>query len=201
MQTKLHDTVCDKRNTATIAHTRLEEDSTRQPNIHKRSPRRPQAERRLAAPAYTGEQLFQQLTAEAEALRKEKKRNVYSGNTQILYLLEGKPKYPCCGLQQRVISFPPITNSESTKMSHESKSMLVEVTSHASLGACKTAMDRLLLDTLQLGLGDGDDDLANGYHSLTVQQIQRNLKSVYPSRTDCVYEALSNVKVFRLPKK
>lgn len=28
---------------------------------------------------YTGEQLFQQLTAEAEALRKEKKRNVYSG--------------------------------------------------------------------------------------------------------------------------
>lgn len=28
---------------------------------------------------YSGEQLFQQLTAEAEALRKEKKRNVYSG--------------------------------------------------------------------------------------------------------------------------
>lgn len=28
---------------------------------------------------FTGEQLFQQLTTEAEALRKEKKRNVYTG--------------------------------------------------------------------------------------------------------------------------
>ncbi|KAI8441816.1 hypothetical protein MSG28_005502 [Choristoneura fumiferana] len=207
MQTKLHDTVCDKRNTATIATHDLKKIPPGNLTYTAKSPTSLKLTPLGRAKPYTGEQLFQQLTAEAEALRKEKKRNVYSGIHKYLYLLEGKPKYPCLvASNKEVISFPPITNSESTKMSHESKSMLVEVTSHASLGACKTAMDRLLLDTLQLGLGDGDDDLANGYHSLTVQQVkivdtEGNLKSVYPSRTDCVYEALSNVKVFRLPKK
>lgn len=36
--------------------------------------------------AYTGEQLFRQLVAEAEALRKEKKRNVYSGIHKLVLL-------------------------------------------------------------------------------------------------------------------
>lgn len=53
-------------------------------------------------------------------------------------------------------------------MSVDSKSMLVEVTSHSSLGACKTVMDKLLQECLLLGIGDGDD---NEYHTLTVQQV------------------------------
>lgn len=34
---------------------------------------------------FTGEQLFQQLSAEADVLRKEKKRNVYSGIHKLVF--------------------------------------------------------------------------------------------------------------------
>ncbi|CAG9791261.1 unnamed protein product [Diatraea saccharalis] len=207
MQTKLHDTVCDKRNVATIATHDLNKIApgdlvytAKPPSVLKLIP--------LARlKPYTGEQLFQQLTAEADALRKEKKRNVYSGIHKYLYLLEGKPKYPCFeDTSGKVISFPPITNSDETKMSVETKSMLLEVTSNASLGACKTVMNKLIQECLMLGIGDNPDEPDVTYHSLTVQQmkvvdLEGNLKSVYPSRTDCVYEDCNDIKVFRLPKK
>lgn len=65
----------------------------------------------------TGAQLFLKLQTEAENIRKEKKRNVYSGIHKFLYLIEGKPKYPCLlSSNNDVISFPPITNSELTKV-------------------------------------------------------------------------------------
>ncbi|XP_030040200.2 leucine-rich repeat-containing protein 47 [Manduca sexta] len=205
MQTKLHDTVCDKRNVATIATHDLGKIA---PGDLKYTAK-PPAALKLAplsrVKPYTGEQLFQQLTAEADALRKEKKRNVYSGIHKYLYLLEGKPLYPCLeDSSGKVISFPPITNSEDTKMSHESKAMLVEVTSQASLGACKGVLDRFLQECLMLGLGDQPDQ-AEGFHALTVQQVkvvdmEDNLKNVYPSRADCSYEG-TNIKVLRMPKK
>ncbi|KAL4710100.1 hypothetical protein ACJJTC_016502 [Scirpophaga incertulas] len=204
LQTRLHDTVCDKRNAATIATHDLSKIApgdlvytAKPPTVLKLTPL-------SRVRPYTGEQLFQQLIAEAEALRKEKKRNVYSGIHKFLYLLEGKPKYPCLeDASGTVISFPPITNSDSTKMSVSTKRMLVEVTSQASLGACKAAASRLLQDTLLLGVGSppGADR-----HSLSVQQmkvvdVEGNLKSVYPSRTDCVFEGSSDIKIYRLPKK
>ncbi|XP_053617390.1 leucine-rich repeat-containing protein 47-like [Plodia interpunctella] len=205
MQTKLHDTVCDKRNVATIATHDMNKIAPGDLVYTAKIPSQLKLTPLSRLRPCSGEQLFQQLTAEADALRKEKKRNVYSGIHKYLYLLEGKPKYPCLqDASGKVISFPPITNSEDTKMSHESKRMLVEVTSQTSIGACKTAMNKFLQETLLLGLGDTDPD--QGYHSLTVQQVQvvdpeGNLKSVYPSRTDCVYENSSNIKVYRMPKK
>ncbi|XP_034827736.1 leucine-rich repeat-containing protein 47-like [Maniola hyperantus] len=202
LQTKLHDTVCDKRNVATIATHDFGKIPPGDLMYTAKAPAKLRLTPLSRAKLYSGEQLFQQLTAEADALRKEKKRNVYSGIHKYLYLLEGKPKYPCLeDASGRVISFPPITNSEDTKMSVDSKMMFVEVTSHSSLGACKTVMDKLLQECLLLGIGDGDD---NEYHTLTVQQVkvvdtEGNLKSVYPSRTDCVFD--SSIRVLRLPKK
>lgn len=64
----------------------------------------------------TGAQLFAKLQTEAEILRKEKKRSTYSGIHKYLYLLEGRPKYPCLLNSAEVISFPPITNSDTTKV-------------------------------------------------------------------------------------
>ncbi|XP_046963954.1 leucine-rich repeat-containing protein 47-like [Vanessa cardui] len=202
MQNKLHDTVCDKRNVATIATHDLSKIPPGNVVYTAKPPSKLSLKPLSRAKAYTGEQLFQQLTVEADSLRKEKKRNVYSGIHKYLYLLEGKPKYPCLeDSAGRVISFPPITNSDDTKMSLDSKSMLVEVTSHSSLGACKTVMDKMLQECLMLGIGDGED---SGFHTLTVQQVkvvdtEGNLKSVYPSRTDCAFDG--NIKVYRLPKK
>lgn len=87
---------------------------------------------------YTGVALFKQLQTEAENLRKEKKRNVYSGIHKYLYLLEGKPLYPCLvDHSQVVISFPPITNSDTTKISLSTQTMLIEVTSAASYTVCR----------------------------------------------------------------
>ncbi|XP_050668409.1 leucine-rich repeat-containing protein 47-like [Leptidea sinapis] len=204
MQTKLHDTVCDKRNVATIATHDMQKIPPGDLVYTARAPSQLKLTPLSRTKQFTGEQLFQQLTAEADALRKEKKRNVYSGIHKYLYLLEGKPKYPCLeDSAGRIISFPPITNSDDTKMSFESKSMLVEVTSHSSLGACKMVMDKLLQECLLLGIADEEEN--SKYHTITVQQVkvvdmEGNLKSVYPSRTDCAYEG-SNIKVYRLPKK
>ncbi|CAG9126354.1 unnamed protein product [Plutella xylostella] len=204
LQTKLHDTVCDKRNVATIATHDLSKIAPGDLVYTAKPPARLKLVPLSRLKPCTGEQLFQQLTAEAEALRKEKKRNVYSGIHKYLYLLEGKPRYPCLeDASGKVISFPPITNSDDTKMSPDTTAMLVEVTSHASLGACKTVLDKLLHELLLLGAGAGDD---GEYNTLTVQQVkvvdpEGNLKAVYPSRTDCVFEGEANVKVLRMPKK
>ncbi|KPJ13056.1 Leucine-rich repeat-containing protein 47 [Papilio machaon] len=204
LQTKLHDTVCDKRNVATIATHDMSKVAPGDLIYTAKPPKALKLTPLSRSRQYSGEQLFQQLAAEAEALRKEKKRNVYTGIHKYLYLLEGKQKYPCLeDASGKVISFPPITNSEDTKMSSSTKTMLVEVTSHASLSSCKTVMDKVLQECLLLGIGDeGEDD---GYHTLSVQQVkivdtEGNLKSVYPSRTDCVYDG-TNIKVYRLPKK
>ncbi|XP_026730440.1 leucine-rich repeat-containing protein 47-like [Trichoplusia ni] len=204
LQTKLHDTVCDKRNVATIATHDLNKIAPGDLVYTAKPPAALKLTPLSRLRLYSGEQLFQQLTAEAEALRKEKKRNVYSGIHKYLYLLEGKPLYPCLADSSgKVISFPPITNSEDTKMSQETKSMLVEVTSHTSLGACKTVMNKVLQECLLLGIGPQEPGAS--YHTLTVQQVkvvdpEGNLKNVYPSRTDCVYEG-TNIKVVRNNKK
>lgn len=87
---------------------------------------------------YTGAALFQQLQTEADNLRKEKKRNVYSGIHKYIYLLEGKPLFPCLlDASEQVISFPPITNSDITKMSVNTQAILIEVTSTISYDICR----------------------------------------------------------------
>lgn len=65
----------------------------------------------------TGAELFSKLQTEANNLRKEKKRNTYSGIHKYLYLIEGRPQYPCLlNEKNEVISFPPITNSDISKV-------------------------------------------------------------------------------------
>lgn len=64
----------------------------------------------------TGKELFEKLKNEADNFRK-KKRNTYSGIHRYLYLIEGKPDFPCLlNSKGEVISFPPITNSEISKV-------------------------------------------------------------------------------------
>lgn len=125
MQNKLHETLCEKRSAATIAtHDAKTLDGSVliytavKPSTLKIRPLN-------AVKSMSGTQLFNQLQAEAEHLRHEKKRNVYSGIHKYLYLLEGKPAYACLikktlaensEAHQEVISFPPITNSDISKV-------------------------------------------------------------------------------------
>lgn len=65
----------------------------------------------------TGLELFTKLQTEANNLRKEKKRSTYSGIHKYLYLIEGKSQYPCLmDSKGEVISMPPITNSDISKV-------------------------------------------------------------------------------------
>jgi hypothetical protein len=79
LQTKLHDTVCQKRNAATIATHDMA--SLSPGNIVYTAC--PPSEIKICplgrADHVTGSELFAQLQREADELRKEKKRNVYSG--------------------------------------------------------------------------------------------------------------------------
>ncbi|KAG5330503.1 LRC47 protein, partial [Acromyrmex heyeri] len=192
LQTRLHDGICEKRNAATIATHDFKlivpGDLTYTAEVPTELKIKPLMYNKI----YTGADLFQKLQMEAEALRKEKKRNVYSGIHKYLYLLEGKPLFPCLLDQsQQVISFPPITNSDITKMSVATQEMLVEVTSAISYTICRNVLDQFLKELIISGLVDSIEpkDTDNKCNNLTVQQVkvvdtQGNLKLVYPSRAD-----------------
>jgi hypothetical protein len=83
-------------------------------------------------------------------------------------------------------------------MSEKTKSIFVEVTSASSQSMCQRILDKLLFDTLLLGISSGEHPgegttLQSAHHTLTVQQVrvvdkQGNLKVVYPCRTDLNFE-------------
>ncbi|KAL7292807.1 hypothetical protein TKK_0013633 [Trichogramma kaykai] len=195
LQTKLHESVCEKRNAATLATHDFDllvpgdlTYTAKPPNDVKIIPL-------MRTKTYSGAALFKQLQTEADNLRREKKRNVYSGIHKYLYLLEGKPLYPCLeDSKNQVISFPPITNSDITKMSANTTTMFVEVTSAMNQQTCKKVLDELLREMVVQGLGcQNQNDDQDKYHELLVEQVkivdlEGNMKSVYPSRTDVQYE-------------
>ncbi|XP_076643623.1 leucine-rich repeat-containing protein 47 [Halictus rubicundus] len=191
LQTKLHEGICEKRNAATIA--------THDFNLIKpgslvytaKPPTLLEIKPLMRNSIYTGATLFQQLQTEAENLRKDKKRNVYSSIHKYLYLLEGKALFPCLlDATEQVISFPPITNSDITKMSVNTETVLVEVTSATSYFICRTVLDQFLKEIVTLGFGciSEEEDNTN-FHNLVVEQIKvvdmdGNMKLLYPSRAD-----------------
>lgn len=125
IQTKLHEdeNVCGKREKSTIATHDLNKlggtenyikYTAKEPNHLKILP--------LGKPkTITALKLYNDLKAEAEALRKEKKRNVFSGIHKYLYMLENKLLFSCIeDAVGNVISLPPLTNGDLTKVSKRS---------------------------------------------------------------------------------
>lgn len=215
LQTKLHDNNCKYRTLATIATHDLAKIrgkkliySAQKPTDIKILPLSRQSELSAA-------QLFGHLLREAETVRKEKKRNTYSGIHKYLHLLEGKQFFPCLTDDGgRVISFPPITNSEYTKITPETVDIFIEVTSSTSLGVCKEVMDAFVHEvaTLVEIPVDDDDDAGGGGRTcdhesedkrrtcrLVVQQALvvdwlGNLKVMYPSQPDLKFDDLDVVR-------
>ncbi|EFA05368.1 leucine-rich repeat-containing protein 47 [Tribolium castaneum] len=191
IQNKLHETVCSKRNSSTIATH--DYDKLPPGDLHYTTlpPSELQIQPLNRPTAMSGADLFTKLQTEANNLRKEKKRNTYSGIHKFLYLIEGKSRYPCLvNSQGIVVSFPPITNSEVTKIEVGTKNLLVEVTSSVSLHLCKVAMEALLRELIGL-VG----------HDLEVTQVKStdpdgNLRVVYPSKNDLVFEG-NEIRVVR----
>ncbi|XP_053307354.1 leucine-rich repeat-containing protein 47 [Spea bombifrons] len=212
-QTKLHDEMCEKRTLATIAthDLRLVKGpllyDARPPNGFKVVP--------LGRKEINAKDLLRQLQLEAEEQRKQKKRQNVSGLHKYLHLLDGKENYPCLiDAENTVISFPPITNSEKTKIRKSTQDLFLEVTSSSSLQVCKDVMDTLITKMAELNrftlenkeeevLSDSELEALPGQHAQTANQNPQtetgsqllleqvrvadpegNLKVLYPSKTD-----------------
>merc|ERR1712142_1347668 len=149
------------------------------------------------------------LKQEAEEKRKEAKRNTISGIHKYLDLLTGKVVYPCLiDNDGTVISFPPITSCDKTKVSKETTDLMIEVTSNVNLETCKNVMETVLKELLQLGVGRLDDESLCNPNSdvplklnqkLIVEQVkilnpEGLMKVVYPSRTDLNSDEFEVVK-------
>ncbi|XP_029362427.1 leucine-rich repeat-containing protein 47 [Echeneis naucrates] len=204
-QTKLHDELCDKRTTATIATHDVQ--LLKGPLVYDVKPPTQLKITPLGRKEMTAVELIRHLHLEAEELRKQKKRQNVTGLHRYLELLRGASVYPCLvDAEGHVISFPPITNSEKTKIRKTTKELFLEVTSSTSLQTCKDVMDALIVKMAELnkftaehreevgsdGERDGPPEPAtsgNGSSELVVQQVRTvdqdgNLKVVYPSKTD-----------------
>ncbi|XP_043478109.1 leucine-rich repeat-containing protein 47-like [Leptopilina heterotoma] len=195
LQTKLHDGICEKRNAATLATHDLNLLKAGNLKYTAMPPAEIQIKPLMRNKIYSGAALFNQLQMEAENLRKEKKRSVYSGIHKYLYLIEGKALFPCLlDSDNQVISFPPITNSDITKMSTSTKNIFIEVTSATSQKICRQVMDQFLKEIVILGLGcTPESNETEEFHKLIVEQVkvvdsEGNMKQVYPCRTDLNFE-------------
>ncbi|XP_019490435.1 PREDICTED: leucine-rich repeat-containing protein 47 [Hipposideros armiger] len=221
-QTKLHEDLCEKRTTATIATHDLA--AVRGPLLYTARPPQDLKIVPLGRREVKAKDLVRQLQLEAEEHRKQRKRQTVSGLHRYLHLLDGSEHYPCLmDAQGDVISFPPITNSEKTKIKKTTSDLFLEVTSAASLQVCKDIMDALILKMAEINkytlqnkeegsLSDAEADAAPGQLSdpsaekggpcpLVVEQVrvldeEGHLKVVYPSKTDLDFAA-SHVTVTR----
>ncbi|XP_076107801.1 leucine-rich repeat-containing protein 47-like [Mytilus galloprovincialis] len=216
LQTKLHDEICQKRQAATIATHDLK--SIKKPIVYDaKSPHALMITPLFKQKEVSGEKLVTDLNREAEEQRKEKKRNTVSGIHKYLDLLKDKVQYPCLvDGEGHVISFPPITNSDKTKITKDTTDLFIEVTSHLNLDTCKKVMDELLYRMLDMGLGTPkpEEEGAEGgavdtetqneaskrvQKTLIVEQVQildteGNMKAVYPSRADLPNEAIKIIR-------
>ncbi|XP_019944604.2 leucine-rich repeat-containing protein 47 [Paralichthys olivaceus] len=216
-QTKLHDDLCGKRTTATIATHDVQ--LLKGPLTYDVKPPTQLKIVSLGRKEMTAVELMRHLHLEAEELRKQKKRQNVTGLHKYLQLLQGKPFYPCLvDAEGHVISFPPITNSENTKIKKTTKELFLEVTSSTSLQTCKDIMDALIVKMAELNKftadhreeagsdveGEGPTEPAEASDKasseLIVQQVRTvdqdgNLKVVYPSKTDLSFNDISNLTV------
>lgn len=214
-QTKLHDDLCEKRTAATIATHDLQ--AVRGPLLYAARPPEDLKIVPLGRKEAKAKELVRQLQLEAEEQRKQKKRQSVSGLHRYLHLLDGKENYPCLvDAEGDVISFPPITNSEKTKIKRTTCSVFLEVTSATSLQLCKDIMDSLVLKMAELNKSTSEnkeEDMLSGTETdashglsdpnlnpkagkdgqcpLVVEQVrvvdlEGSLKVVYPSKADLV---------------
>ncbi|XP_071841435.1 leucine-rich repeat-containing protein 47-like [Apostichopus japonicus] len=223
LQTRLHDgPLCGKRTVATIATHDMR--AIQSPLLYDaRLPERIQIVPLMKSKPVTADLLMADLMKEADEQRKAQKRNIVSGVHKYLHLIWGHQKYPCLmNKDGQVISFPPITNADLSKISRGTTSLFIEVTSSKDLASCKAVLDELIREMLLMELGvvtshDEDDssdssdssDSEEGRgrgavgqqaaKSLRVRQVrivdeEGSMKVVYPSRTDLNYKGIHVVR-------
>ncbi|KAF2352560.1 B3/B4 tRNA-binding domain [Trinorchestia longiramus] len=207
LQNKLHDGVCKKRLYSTIATHDLAKVQTSSPPspdgsvrtglVYTAQPKDtlkfvPLNRRSKPISAST---FLASLQDEANKQRKQHKSNNLAGLYKYLQLVEGWTNFPCIlDACSTVLSVPPLTNGDASKISTASRDVLLEVTSDKGLHACKQTMQELLQAIIEVN-PDAD---------ITVQQVRvlgddGGLRCVFPASDDLTQ--LSSVTVVRPTKK
>ncbi|KAG5671827.1 hypothetical protein PVAND_002002 [Polypedilum vanderplanki] len=196
-QTKLHDTTCKKRELATIATHDLDlinSKNLRYAAKHKDDVKIQPLNR--GDKMYTGSEYFEILKQEADSIRKEKKRSQVTGVYKFLQLLEDKSHFAILETDTGVcLSLPPLTNSENTKMSLNTKRLLIEVTSHHCAAICNKVMSELVSKL-------NDMNHVMEINTLELQQVKivvtdGSIKTLYPSKIDLNELENSTTKIIR----
>ncbi|XP_075589201.1 leucine-rich repeat-containing protein 47 [Dermatophagoides farinae] len=181
IQTKLHQTVCDNRQKATIATHDLakllpppptyasqtsqseknqlpEPPTSRAIYFDGRVPTKIRLVPLGRANEMTAMELYRLLNDEADQYRKEKKRNTISGIHKYIHLLKGKQLYPVLmDYRDNVLSLPPLTNAEYSKIGANTKSMFIEVTGE-SIPTCRMVMNELIHSLIMATIMDDDGE-------------------------------------------
>lgn len=231
IQTKLHETVCGKREKSTIAtHDLLKIPTVAGAEPFVRYTAKDADQLRIQplgkTKVVTGQELYNELKTEADLIRKQKQRNAYSGIHKYLKLMENQKQFSCVedGLGN-VISLPPLTNGENTKVSSfimttilnwtimewtflwqispESTKIFIEVTSNTTMIDCVDTMEALLKAMLQSGLGasqnaSSDTTIATlDIRQVKITDAEGNLRRVYPAKSDLIINEYDNIAVDR----
>jgi len=189
VQTKLHKGMCKNRTLATIA-THDKHKLNGPLLFTAKPPAELSITPLMSSKVTTADKLVTQLKSEAEALRKEKKRSNVTGLHQYLHLLDSWTVYPCLTDSDTVISFPPVTNSDNSRISETTTTVMIEVTASSKLDEAKMVMDQLLVDMTDI------------WPSLSVIQARvlsqaGELKVTYPSKTDLLNIPGNKIRIIR----
>ncbi|XP_053681387.1 leucine-rich repeat-containing protein 47-like [Anopheles nili] len=145
LQNALHDTECQRREVATIATHDLAK--VKGAVRYDAAPPGEILITALGSAAQgkvTAEKYYADLRHQADLLRKEKKRNNFSGVYKYITLLTAKELFAFLSDEDKVISLPPLTNCDETKIAPTTTDMLIEVTSSVTHGHCVRVMNALL---------------------------------------------------------
>ncbi|KAF7495404.1 Leucine-rich repeat-containing protein 47 [Sarcoptes scabiei] len=137
-------------------------------------------------------EFYRCLNDEADQYRKEKKRNNISGIHKYIHLLKGKQLYPVLSdFRENVLSVPPLTNSEYSKIEPETVSVFVEVTGQSVL-ICRQVMNELIHSFLTASITDENGISKNIFadNCMYIEPVHveaaesRQLIVKYPTRID-----------------
>ncbi|KAL6428202.1 hypothetical protein ACFW04_008499 [Cataglyphis niger] len=138
LQIKLLNGICENKNAATLVTHDMEFITPGNLTYTAKLPAELKIQPSMRSKIYTGKELFQELQAEAENVRKITKQDVYPERYKYLNLLKDKSLFPCLlDYSQQVLSIPPIISCNKTEVSLSTQKMLVEVTSASSYKICR----------------------------------------------------------------
>lgn len=184
-QTKLHDGLCKKRELATIATHDLGLIPSKVLRYAAKAKEEIKIQPLGRGIVITADEYYCKLKAEADAIRKEKKRSQFTGIHKFLHLLDDQKNFAYLESDSGTLSLPPLTNSEVTKLSLNTKKILVEVTSNSNAAICNQVMSAILSKALDMNFSTANEDSKLlELEQVRIVDVEGNLKNVFPSKVD-----------------